>query len=152
MAARSTHHPRRSHAIAAALAVACCAILSHPAASEVYRWTDAQGNLHFTSDLNRVPTQYRNQAATSKPNPSGISVLRDGATLNHDERARAVKERVLDLRRQQRKAAANQQPARATPKPDPEPQKYEYNCRKRTKNGRCQRFRRAAWDEWNKRQ
>jgi hypothetical protein len=59
---------------------------------------------------------------------------------------------VEELRRQQKKAAVQKQPARAAPKADPEPQKYKFNCRKRTKNGRCQRFRTAAWNAWNQRQ
>jgi hypothetical protein len=144
--------PRLGRAIASTLAFAFCVLVAHPAASEIYRWTDAQGKLHFTSDLNQVPEQYRGQSIASEPTQSSISILRDGVTPNADERARALNERVFDLRRHQKRAAAQKQPTRATPKPDPEPKKYEYNCRKRTNNGRCQRFRTAAWDAWNKRQ
>ena len=143
--------PRLHRAIFSTLAFVFCVFLAHPAASEIYRWTDAQGRLHFTSDLGQVPERYTSQSAISEPNKSSVSILRDGSTPNSDERARAVKERVDDLRRQQKRAAAQKKPARATPKPDPEPIKYEYGCRKRTKNGRCQRFRTAAWDAWNKR-
>jgi hypothetical protein len=144
--------PRLCCAIASTLAFAFCVLVAHPAASEIYRWTDAQGQLHFTSDLNQVPERYRGQSVASEPTISSISILRDGVTPNSDERARAVNERVLDLRRQQRRSAVKKPLARPTPKPDPEPQKYEYGCRKRTKNGRCQRFRTAAWDAWHKRQ
>ena len=144
--------PRVPSSIVSTLAVAFCVLVAHPAGSEIYRWADAQGNSHFTSDLNQVPEQYRDQSAAGEPNLSSISILRGGVTPNSDERARAVKERVDDLRRQQKRAAVRKPPARATPKPDPEPIKYEYNCRKRTNNGRCQRFRTAAWDAWNKRQ
>jgi hypothetical protein len=144
--------PRLPRAIFSTLAFAFCVLVAHPAASEIYRWTDAQGQLHFTSDLNQVPERYRSQSVASEPTKSSISILRDGVTPNSDERARVVNERVLDLRQQQQRSAVKKPLARPTPKPNPEPQKYEYNCRKRTKNGRCQRFRTAAWDAWHKRQ
>jgi hypothetical protein len=144
--------PRVNSAIASTLAVAFCVLVAHPAGSELYRWTDAQGNLHFTSDLNQIPEQYRGKSAAGEPNRFSISILRGGVTPNSDERARAVNERVQELRQRQQNSAAKMQLARPTPKADPEPQKCEYNCRKRTNNGRCQRFRTAAWDAWNKRQ
>jgi len=33
--------------------------------AEVYRWTDAEGNLHFTQRLDQVPPEYRQQARES---------------------------------------------------------------------------------------
>lgn len=46
----------------------CLVLLSHlwvePAVAEIYRWTDAQGQLHFTEDLNQVPADQRKQART----------------------------------------------------------------------------------------
>lgn len=144
--------PRLSRAVVSTLAFAFCTLVTHPAASEIYRWTDAQGQLHFSSDLNQVPERYRDQTAASEPTKSSISVLGDGVTPGPGERARAVEERVRDLRLQEQRSALRKQPALPTPKADREPQKYEYNCRKRTNNGRCQRFRTAAWDAWRKRQ
>jgi hypothetical protein len=144
--------PSISRTIASTLAFAFCVLVAHPAESEIYRWTDAQGNLHFTSDLSQVPKRYRAQSATSESNLSSVSILRGGTTSGTDGRARAVRERVEELRRQQQKSAVQKQPAPAAPKADPEPQKYKFNCRKKTKNGRCQRFRTAAWDAWNQRQ
>ena len=35
---------------------------STPAGAEIYRWTDAEGREHFTSDLHQVPEQYRGDA------------------------------------------------------------------------------------------
>ena len=32
------------------------------AAAEIYRWTDAQGDVHFTQDLSQVPARYRRAA------------------------------------------------------------------------------------------
>jgi len=138
--------------IASTLAFAFCVLVAHSAESEIYRWTDARGNLHFTSDLSQVPKQYRAQSAASDSDLSSVSILRGGATSDSDGHARAVQERVEELRRQQQKSAVKRQPAPAAPKADPEPQKYKFNCRKRTKNGRCQRFRTAAWNAWNQRQ
>jgi len=44
-------------------AVALCALLgAADAAAEIYRWTDAQGRLHFTESLDQVPPQYREGA------------------------------------------------------------------------------------------
>jgi len=35
--------------------------------AEIYRWTDAEGNLHFTQDLGQVPPAYREQARQRAP-------------------------------------------------------------------------------------
>ena len=40
-----------------------CALYAGPARTEIYRWTDAEGNLHFTQDLGNVPPAYREQSA-----------------------------------------------------------------------------------------
>jgi len=46
----------------------CLALMSvlwvEPAVAEIYRWTDAEGRLHFTQDLNQVPADQREQART----------------------------------------------------------------------------------------
>jgi len=145
--------PRPMSAVAAVLAFAVFAGVPQPAASEVYRWTDEQGELHFTSDLNRVPPQFRDQVASRPAAAAHITVLGSEENADSDVRAQAVQERLSDLRKRQRQQAEqNQKAAPPPPKADPEPQKYEYNCQKRTKNGRCQRFRTAAWDAWNERQ
>ncbi len=47
----------RSCLLLAGLLLAAC-----PAAAEIYRWRDADGREHFTSDLHRVPPAYRRQA------------------------------------------------------------------------------------------
>lgn len=41
----------------------CFAIgTAEPASADLYRWTDANGQEHFTMDLNQVPPEYRGQA------------------------------------------------------------------------------------------
>lgn len=37
-------------------------LLSGPAAGEIYRWTDEQGQVHFTQDLSQVPPGHRSRA------------------------------------------------------------------------------------------
>jgi aspartyl protease family protein len=43
-------------------AVLCALLGAADAAAEIYRWTDAEGRLHFTQSLDQVPPQYREQA------------------------------------------------------------------------------------------
>jgi clan AA aspartic protease (TIGR02281 family) len=51
-----------------ALVLALLAILHAAVASaEIYRWTDPEGNLHFTEDLSQVPSRYREQAVRRPP-------------------------------------------------------------------------------------
>ena len=42
--------------------VLLAALHAGAASAEIYRWTDPEGNLHFTEDLSQVPPQYREQA------------------------------------------------------------------------------------------
>ena len=43
--------------------LASLALLAAPAGAEVYRWTDAEGRVHFTQDLSQVPPAQRAGAA-----------------------------------------------------------------------------------------
>jgi len=47
----------------AAPILASLALLAAPAAAEIYRWTDAEGRVHFTQDLSQVPPAQRAAAA-----------------------------------------------------------------------------------------
>ena len=54
-----------------ALALALLTLLhAGTASAEIYRWTDAEGNLHFTEDLGQVPPQHREQAVRRPPSGS----------------------------------------------------------------------------------
>jgi hypothetical protein len=46
------------------------------AAGEVYRWTDAEGKVHYTSDLERVPQAQREAAKGSVDREKGGAVMR----------------------------------------------------------------------------
>ncbi len=143
----------RSHSLAchlaAALAWVFCASVADSSAGEIYRWTDEQGNLHFTSDLHLVPKRYRNQSQPTVPE-ANIIVAEDGEAPQRKERLDALKRRGRELDRQREIAELRQkQSARSARDPGSEPRKYEYDCFKRTRNGRCRRQRTAAWDEWN---
>lgn len=59
-------------------AAALCALFWCDAAlAEIYRWTDADGKLHFTQSLDQVPPQYREQArrdAEAAPGPARLQI------------------------------------------------------------------------------
>ncbi|HEY5657353.1 MAG TPA: retroviral-like aspartic protease family protein [Myxococcota bacterium] len=66
---------------------ALCALLGASGArAEIYRWTDAEGHLHFTENLDQVPLQYRERArrGAESPPPSKLQTYstptRDPAT------------------------------------------------------------------------
>jgi len=42
-----------------AVAVVAAGLVAAPAASEIYRWTDRDGKVHFTQDLSKVPSSQR---------------------------------------------------------------------------------------------
>ena len=48
-----------------------CATAAAPARAEIYRWTDAEGRVHFTEDLSRVPPDQRPAARASAAEPPG---------------------------------------------------------------------------------
>jgi clan AA aspartic protease (TIGR02281 family) len=55
----------------------CCLVAAllaaAPAAAEIYRWTDADGRVHFTQDLSQVPAPYRSQAEQGAKQPDASS-------------------------------------------------------------------------------
>ncbi len=63
-------------ALAASLAVP--AAPAAPAGAEIYRWRDAQGNEHFTTDLNQVPPDQRDAAARGRPSRGGSITIHGG--------------------------------------------------------------------------
>ena len=51
---------RRARLALIVLAGCCC--LAAPAAGELYRWTDAEGTVHYTGDLASIPPTFRDTA------------------------------------------------------------------------------------------
>ena len=144
---------RWSHCCAAAtLALISCVLPAHSARAEIYRWTDERGTVHFTSDLNQVPAEHRNQSAVTLPRGDFIYAS-DNVPHSSAERIEAMKDRSRELSKQGTSPVARQKATKqAIQISDPEPRKYDYECRKRTRNGRCGRHRRSEWDAWNERQ
>jgi aspartyl protease family protein len=85
------------------------ACLPSALAAEIYRWTDAQGQVHFTQDLSQVPPEHRGGAAGAaratgegrvqtfeSPVPSGPAALSRDAPSASDSSttARSVRVRV----------------------------------------------------------
>jgi hypothetical protein len=56
--------------------LACLGLFALPVAAEVYRWTDPQGKVHYTSDLSRVPPDQREAAQASPREPKSGAVMR----------------------------------------------------------------------------
>lgn len=58
----------------ACLGLLAAAPLGGPALAEIYRWTDAEGRVHFTEDLSRVPAAQRGAAreAAAAPAPNRV--------------------------------------------------------------------------------
>jgi len=51
---------RRARLALIVLAGCCC--LAAPAAGDLYRWTDAEGTVHYTADLDSIPPTFRDTA------------------------------------------------------------------------------------------
>lgn len=44
-------------------------VAAGPTGAEIYRWTDAEGRVHFTQDLSQVPSQHRKEAEARASKP-----------------------------------------------------------------------------------
>ncbi len=57
----------------ALIVLAGCCCLAAPAAGELYKWTDAQGTVHYTGDLASIPPAFRDTATLlNAPQPRPI--------------------------------------------------------------------------------
>jgi clan AA aspartic protease (TIGR02281 family) len=52
-------------------AIALAWLAAPPAPAEVYRWTDAEGRMHFSQSLEQVPASFRDEALASASEGSG---------------------------------------------------------------------------------
>ncbi|TDJ14841.1 MAG: DUF4124 domain-containing protein [Deltaproteobacteria bacterium] len=133
------------------LAVAICAgllVAAEPAATELYRWTDDKGQLHFTSDKSKIPRQFRNQdnakstssqTTVTRTESSGVGL---GGESELHRRIRLRREAKANaLKRSQRSYDDEKKPVVKAPPP----RKYVRDCEKRNRNGRCGRKLNPAW-------
>ena len=56
-----------------ALIAAVLLTLASPTGAEIYRWTDARGNVHFSQDLSQVPPERRRRPPPLGPTPAASS-------------------------------------------------------------------------------
>ena len=69
-----------------ALRLATCAValalFAHPAAADVYRWTDENGRTHFDDDVAHIPAAQRDSARVyqMKAPPADAATKSDGPT------------------------------------------------------------------------
>ncbi len=55
------------------VALGLALLVGTPASAEIYRWTDAQGEIHFSEDPSQIPPAYRASATKATASPSGAS-------------------------------------------------------------------------------
>ena len=71
------------------LASLAATLVAGLAQAEIYRWTDAEGRVHFGQDLHRVPAQYRGQAeanAVKSDGPSPVQTYSAPASMTRPSR------------------------------------------------------------------
>lgn len=78
--------PKLSCWILAALLLAAAS----PAAGEIYRWRDASGREHFTTDLQQVPARFRRQAV------EGSHTAEEGSVINYHSEPRRQEPRAAE--------------------------------------------------------
>jgi hypothetical protein len=82
------------------------ALAAAPAAAQLYRWTDAEGTVHYTSDLGTIPLPYRNSVKDigspaagaveeTLPEPTGVVIPYTGGPLIVDASLNGVSLRLL---------------------------------------------------------
>ncbi|MCP5056805.1 MAG: DUF4124 domain-containing protein [bacterium] len=91
-----------------ALVLLALVVLASAATAEIYRWTDAQGQIHFTQDLSQVPVGQRPSARTEADAaaPSRVQTYSKGAPAASHRRARKPSGRgLVHIRYEQQQGA-----------------------------------------------
>lgn len=70
----------RKRAVCITLFLAFLLLTASPAPATIYQWTDQQGTVGFTDDLQRVPPEYRKSAKHVGENPSRTLVAAPAIT------------------------------------------------------------------------
>jgi hypothetical protein len=122
-----------------------------PASSEVYRWTDENGRMHFTSDKSKVPARYRYLADQSTG--SGKSTIN---RVESQGQGQWERQRPSPRARSRSATPSGSRPARRmdafaekpVPAAKPSPKKYNRDC---TNNrARCRSWVNPDWKRWKK--
>ena len=125
--------------------------VSPPVQSEMYKYVDAKGRLHFTQDIGQVPVEYRDQVE-KKVLQREISVTGEGGGRSEAERVNAIKQRSRKLRHTTPQVRPRANPVDA-PKNRlagaPEPNKYDRHCWWRGNERRCKKTLTNAWRAWD---
>ncbi len=79
-----------------------CVVLAAPAAAQFYKYTDSQGNVRFTDDLNQVPEAQRSgatpyEAVETRPETAPIPETSEGEKRTEDD---AGQQAALEAARQ----------------------------------------------------
>jgi hypothetical protein len=122
-----------------------------PASSELYRWTDENGRMHFTSDKNKVPARYRYQS--EEPTGSGKSTIN---RVESQGQGQLERQRPPQRTRSRSAAPSRSQPARRmdafaekpAPAAKPSPKKYNRDCD--GNRARCRSRVNPEWKRWKK--
>ena len=67
--------------------------------AEIYRWTDAEGRVHFTQDLSQVPPDHRAQAEESAAAPRSDRLQTYSTSRRHRSRERPPRHPETPVRR-----------------------------------------------------
>ncbi len=140
-----------------------CLLVGPAARSEMYRYVDSEGRLHFTQDIGQVPPEYRDQVETQVLERE-ISITGEGHGQSDDQRVQEMKKRASQLqrnaRRRARTAGARTAPVPAALRPAdpllgaPEPRKYDKKCWWETRSDgqqrrKCVKSVTAEWRAWD---
>jgi hypothetical protein len=124
-----------------------------PVSAEVYKWTDENGELHFTSDLSKVPPAHRERASAPRVDEkSNLNLAPPGDPDQQqlrDQRMRSLRRRNATRPSPAAKPrGAAESPASASPA-ETAPRKYDRNCEHRNRDNRCHSQLNPDWVNWN---
>lgn len=125
--------------------------LASTAQSEMYKYVDSKGRVHFTQDLGQVPPEYRHQVE-KKVLEREISVTGEGGNMSDAARVKAMKARTSQLKRvvpQARSRPAAPAARKNHLEGAPEPNKYHRDCWWRGNERRCKKTVTQAWRAWD---
>jgi hypothetical protein len=147
---------RRSAHVAAWASLAL--LIGGSAPAEIYRWTDENGQPHFTSSLEKVPPRFRYQVGRppNEPAKGTVNVVEGtgepGATPSSDRRLEQLRRKNRDLTKPVRKNTRIPN-LRDLPKPAPDVKpEHRYDTKCNSQGQRCRRIQTEEFRQWKARQ